>query len=424
MFDLNEISSNIILVGFVIIGILCLYLLYSNFNKSRQIAELQIRVEDMKNIFINQQKHNDETYEHIMNSINNKQLLETPDINNQHSPNSMHLTKETLEAFTNNTIPTKTVNINPNISNSELLINKSKITNQNLIQNMDIENIDDIDDIENINLNDETNKEINIDLHDLDSMSDVHSDDSNINGNNNNDNMDDDIEKISFEDGEIEEIEDIEDIDNTNIFDPRHSIIKDDDNESIATEQMISDADLNDIMNEEIDLQEVNNNISEEPDYDDTNDTNEINNTNENNDDLDNIDLDLDLDLELDLNEIDNVSPATAEKTKQISLDDLATLEETIINNINPDDTTKTITFDTNNNNTETETIELDKLLSGDVKKIELKKENSKDTNDNLNTDVNSMSLKQLKEHAKSLKIKTTGLSKQDLINAINNLNA
>ena len=41
MIDLQSISSNLLLVGFALIGICCLYLLYSNFSKIREINELK-----------------------------------------------------------------------------------------------------------------------------------------------------------------------------------------------------------------------------------------------------------------------------------------------------------------------------------------------------------------------------------------------
>lgn len=378
MFDLNEISSNIILIGFVIVGILCLYLLYSNFQKSKQIQELQTRVEDIKNIFINQQRHNDETHAKLMNIMQNT---------NPNSTNPDYLTKEKLDALNTEVIATKKININPNITNSQLLI-----------QNMDIKDIDDvivINENPDFNNDNRNSKEINIDLHDLDNMSDAHSNNSMNELNmdidegieDEKDNSDVEIENITFENNDIEELTD------ANMFDIRHAMKKDDDNESIATEQMISDADLNDIMNEEINLEEVN--VVED-----------VNN------DLDNDDLD---NLDLDLDDINNF--------KQVNLNDTATLEETIVNNITSDDSTKTITFGSeNSNNDDTETIELDKLLSGDVKKIEITKDLK--NKDNSTNDINSMSLKQLKEHAKNLKIKTTGLSKQELITAITSATA
>jgi hypothetical protein len=71
---------------------------------------------------------------------------------------------------------------------------------------------------------------------------------------------------------------------------------------------------------------------------------------------------------------------------------------------------TKTISLDEQTS----ETIELDKLLSGEIKKIEIETK----TNNSSNQDLNNMSIKQLKELAKSHKLKTTG-SKQELINLL-----
>ena len=51
MLDLQDISSNLLLVGFALISICCLYLLYSNFTKVREINELKLKVEDLKKIY-------------------------------------------------------------------------------------------------------------------------------------------------------------------------------------------------------------------------------------------------------------------------------------------------------------------------------------------------------------------------------------
>ena len=60
-----------------------------------------------------------------------------------------------------------------------------------------------------------------------------------------------------------------------------------------------------------------------------------------------------------------------------------------------------------------TETIELDKLLSNNIKNINL------NTNtDNNSENLSNMSLKQLKELAKTYKLKSTG-TKQELISLI-----
>ena len=66
MFNLQDLSSNLLLVGFVLISICCLYLLYTNFTKVRDINEIKSKFEDLKTIFFNQQKQNDESYIKIM----------------------------------------------------------------------------------------------------------------------------------------------------------------------------------------------------------------------------------------------------------------------------------------------------------------------------------------------------------------------
>ena len=54
MVDLQNISSNLLLISFVLISLCCLYLLYSNFVKIKEIKELKTNVEDLKTIFFNQ----------------------------------------------------------------------------------------------------------------------------------------------------------------------------------------------------------------------------------------------------------------------------------------------------------------------------------------------------------------------------------
>ena len=122
-------------------------------------------------------------------------------------------------------------------------------------------------------------------------------------------------------------------------------------------------------------------------------------------------------DLEVDLN-----------KSKQINIDNNSTLVNTIINNnvqhqensLSDNKNIKTISVNENNNsnniNTETETkietIELDKLLSGEIKKVEIIHKNE---------DLNTMSIKQLKELAKANNIKISG-NKKDLITALSDI--
>ena len=82
MVDLHSISSNLLLVGFVLISLCCLYLLYSNFSKVRETNELKRNVEDLKTIFFNQQKQNDKTYNHFMNIISNETGVSMNNISN------------------------------------------------------------------------------------------------------------------------------------------------------------------------------------------------------------------------------------------------------------------------------------------------------------------------------------------------------
>ena len=77
------------------------------------------------------------------------------------------------------------------------------------------------------------------------------------------------------------------------------------------------------------------------------------------------------------------------------------------------------IFFDLVNNELSNETIELDKLLSGDIKKIEINENNS---NYKLE-DLQNMSLKQLRDLAKTSKIKSSGhKTKLELIELLRQL--
>ena len=83
MVDLQNISSNLLLISFVLISLCCLYLLYSNFIKIKEIKELKTNVEDLKTIFFNQQRHNEETYNKIIQIINNTNNNSNESINNR-----------------------------------------------------------------------------------------------------------------------------------------------------------------------------------------------------------------------------------------------------------------------------------------------------------------------------------------------------
>ena len=62
-------SSNLLLIGFLLISLCCLYLLYSNFVKVREIDDIKHKFDDLKKIFFNQQQHNDETYNKMLSMI-------------------------------------------------------------------------------------------------------------------------------------------------------------------------------------------------------------------------------------------------------------------------------------------------------------------------------------------------------------------
>ena len=77
MIDLQSFSSNLILIGFALICICCLYLLYSNFVKMREINELNQKYEDLKRIFFNQQKENDVMNSKLLSALENNSLQNT-----------------------------------------------------------------------------------------------------------------------------------------------------------------------------------------------------------------------------------------------------------------------------------------------------------------------------------------------------------
>ena len=101
-------------------------------------------------------------------------------------------------------------------------------------------------------------------------------------------------------------------------------------------------------------------------------------------------------------------------ETKQINIDNTATLSNTIINNTtqNIDISNNNVKIISVNEDNNTESIELDKLLSGESKKVDIIYKNE---------DFNTMSIKQLKEIAKANNIKISG-NKKDLINALSEI--
>ena len=391
---MQDLSSNLLLVGFVLISLCCLYLLYSNFTKVREINELKCKVEDLKNIFFNQQKHNDETYIKIMNMLQE---------GSQALPENNTMLDSQLNIPTDKNTPTKLININ-STSLTHNILNKYNNTNNNENNDNDIDN-DDID-----NDNDDTNKTIILDLDDLNDLDDLDNLDNldeldnNIDNDIDNDDIDIDNDNDDIDNNEIDNNE----IHNkNNIFNISQSIndinleIFDDVN-SITTDPIIDDIDNIDDLNtlENLDIIE---NLDNMDDLD-------------NIDDLDNLD---DLD-DLDLN------------TKLININFDSSLSDTIINtntntnlisetNLNTD--IKSVLFNDIDNQSNTftnETIELDKLLSGEIKKVDLSECNiNTNTNNNSNNDteyknykiedLQKMSIKQLKDIAKTNNIKSTG---------------
>ena len=398
--DLQSLSSNLLLVGFALVSICCLYLLYSNFTKVREIEDLKHKVEDLKNIFFNQQKHNDETYSNIMNILVEKDSHVNHRLSESASNNIQQ--KEI-----NNTTSTKLINIDL-MKSSELNLENLEFNNSlnNKSINIDLLELDDMDDLDD-DLDDELNnndldEELNNDL--VDELNNDLNDSSKLN-------IEDsiDIKDIPITEDNIFDIIDLSKNINNEICD---------DTISITTDPMISDLDLNEIMEGNHNKDENENeddNKNEDEDEDDNENENENENEdvddNENKDEdneLDNLDLDLDnLEVDLDINNEFNLNI-----TKQVNIDNLATLSDTIINqstiNVESNNDIKNIKMDL-----EIETIELDKLLSGEIKKIEINNTNE--------LDLNAMSIKQLKELAKVHNIKIYG-NKKDLISALSAL--
>ena len=418
--DLNSISSNLLLIGFALVSICCLYLLYSNFTKVREIEELKRKVEDLKKIFFNQQKHNDETYSRMLTMIQGGTSIE----NNvpEHPPHLAPYTIDanTVDANTNianemmneikQEINTKIINIDTNLcdNNPTIIINKEGITQSTNDDNKIDNKIDNIDE--------DNKKEITLDLQELDSLEpaedtldtlDTLDDIDNESLNNIINDDDEDMEVLSNKHSnvfnetddiqinksnffEINNIDDtISEIDINNINDNLTDNLTDnlnDDSESIATEPI--DADLDDICNNNIDI------------------------PTEDNDDftIDNLD-DNEIDIEDTLNEItitqtDNVKNITLDCNLDSNLD--SNLD---INKSNDNDKLEDLDLDTDLNdilNGKSDTTNQASIKTIEVETI---------SNDN-KTNLNNMSIKQLKDLAKAHKLKSTG-TKNELIAAL-----
>ena len=361
--DLNSISSNLLLIGFALVSICCLYLLYSNFTKVREIEELKRKVEDLKKIFFNTQQHNDETYSRILSMMQQQTILEHPAfpasnintiepvINN----NSDNATQST--GITNN----KIVNIDTSMSGDNNQPTTIIINKEGSVQDNNSKLIDNTPSIQN------DTKEITLDLEELDNFEPT--DEDNIlddlddekldNLLNDEDDNDVDDENNNLENNETNDTNNTNNnINNLNIFEINNI----DDTISITTDPINEDIDA---IIGTIDMDEINTNTATDDfTIENLDDTNTI--LNEEN--IKKIDINLD---DMDLNDILNGNTNTQDTT------------------INTNNTTEHTTDNTTENTTT------------DIK-----------------NNLQNMSIKQLKDLAKIHKVKSTG-TKTELITSL-----
>jgi hypothetical protein len=406
-FNLNSFSSNLMLIALVLVSLCCLYLLYSNFTKVREIEELKGRVEDLKKIFLNQQIHNDETFSKI-----NTALFQTL-TNGQFSVQSSEQTTGQMQSASvdikldNSSYsigPMDKLNVNNDIAKEVSVELRQSVLPPTKIINIDTENIDNLEGdkmTNNIIINKEgyisynvsnksvktttenkynnDNKEINIDLHDLDNLDDINEAEANIDTDMNMEelDLDDNCEEINVDKLVSDTIE-------SNLFDKESK-------EQINKDNLFNIDTVNIINAEIFDDLEDTLSIATAP-IDETNDI--INhNSNFNLDDIQDID-DIDNNDILETSDIKTVQPnVNVTKVEDIDLSELL--------NGNSHQTKKT---ESNQGNSESN--ELLKENNENIKTIEI---------DTPKTDYNSMPVKQLKDIAKSHGLKTTG-TKQELI--------
>ena len=402
-FNLNSFSSNLMLIALVLVSLCCLYLLYSNFTKVREIEELKGRVEDLKKIFLNQQMHNDETFSKIntvlFQTLTNGQSSGQSSGQTQSSsvdikPDNSNYSAGTLDKLNVNDeiakevsvelkqsvlSPTKIINIDTeNVDNLEgntttnnIIINKEGYISHNL------SNTSEKTTTENKNTNE--NKEINIDLHDLDNLDDANEPDPNLD-------TDMNMEELDLDDN-------CEEFDTDKLVSSKSdSHILDKEGDIQITKDNLFNIDTVNITNAEIfdDLEDTLS-IATAP-IDETNDI--INhNSNFNLDDIQDID---DIDI-LEPIDVKTVQPnVNVTKVEDIDLSELL--------NGNTNQTKKT---ESNQANSESnELLNENKENKENIKTIEI---------DTPKTDYNSMPVKQLKDIAKSHGLKTTG-TKQELV--------
>ena len=402
-FNLNSFSSNLMLIALVLVSLCCLYLLYSNFTKVREIEELKGRVEDLKKIFLNQQIHNDETFSKINTVL--FQTLTNGQSNGQSSGQTQSSSVDIKPDNSNySTGRLDKLNVNDEIAKEVSVELKQSVLSPTKIINIDTENVDNLEgntttnniiinkegyishNVSNTlekttteNKNTNENKEINIDLHDLDNLDDANEPEPNLD-------TDMNMEELDLDDN-------CEEFDTDKLVSSKSdSHILDKEGDIQITKDNLFNIDTVNITNAEIfdDLEDTLS-IATAP-IDETNDI--INhNSNFNLDDIQDID---DIDI-LEPVDVKTVQPnVNVTKVEDIDLSELL--------NGNTNQTKKT---ESNLANSESnELLNENKENKENIKTIEI---------DTPKTDYNSMPVKQLKDIAKSHGLKTTG-TKQELV--------
>lgn len=403
--DLNNLSSNILLIGLVLISLCCLYLLYSNFSKVREIEELKRRVEDLKKIFLNQQAHNEETFSNIKTII-----TALPNNNNTNTRNleSRNLESRNLDPRNhdfqniNNSIASeviteiaetiKTVNLNNTDENTKMLEHKDITVNKEGYQSSDSHS-----DNSNIEIKNAEEKEINLDLEDLDNLN-VYQPDDNISLNDLDDNCEEiDVDSITQHTNNVTDSKKVDSSILANTADIAE-LLDNGDIEITKDNLFIIEPVINS-GNEVFDELEDDLSIATEP-IGDSNDV--INNTNNFNlDDIKDID---DIDNLDDI--INNTKPEITE-VKTIKLDNITSINDKPIEKTNEEIELDLDEILNGNNTVKLTDTNIDTNKDENIKKIEVT-DSSKPT-------LHTMSIKQLKDLAKSHKLKTTG-TKQELI--------
>lgn len=357
MTDLQGLSSNIVLIGFILVGIACLYLLYSNYIKTQELEELHIQVRVLKDVFTTSQKNYLELRDNVLSSLQQNNLLESKS-NNVIVKNDVHDVFENIDKKdTNESIKTVIVE-----KQQDLV---ATILNSNNNENLQIEK-----DNKQIEIIDDHLKE----LQELDDLDDL--DDS------------DDSQELETDDLIDENVLDLGNVDD----------IKE--NNNLHIEDIIDDMIVDNQLDDELDAKSIK--------------------TDPNNNDLNELEIDIDLDeLQDHVDDTTNtdLDDEHNDTTKQIKVDDDLDLLSSILKNkedTSIDENSKNITLDLELDLNDTSNIEIKK--DDNTKSISLDQLLNNKSDDKV--DLHSMSVKQLKELAKQKKIKTAG-TKQELIQAL-----